>query len=758
MTKKALITLRKTPGTEGDAQPAGAEARARGIEVEHDVSTGSIVNLNDTQNVADLEARGFRVKVLPDTNLLTIGNFQIDTESATEVDSMLPHSLAGANELDVPTESADEWRHHLVQLVGPPNEEWTQQIEAQGVDVVEPISAYGLFVDGTPEAVNGLRALPFVAWVGPFKPAYRIAPDLADKTGRIRFVSVGVYPPEEVGRVKEALTLVGATIEREAPPVEGYHDPYTRLIVEIDAVALPTIARQPGVRWLEFASPEPGLDGEIEAQIVAENLNGAGGGQDEPVPGYQNWLSTVSLSGANVVVAICDTGVSENDGNNATGAHKDIEGRQAAFVDYSNGAAVTDTNGHGTHVAGIAVGNAATGKKEGAPPNEFLRGQGMAPESRYVTQNALMGQWPPADFGTLTRDAVRHGAIVMNNSWWDGGPAGAGYTANARRFDELVRDPDTDTGEIDRLVIVFSAGNAGPSPRTMTPPKEAKNPITVGNSLTSRPGGAIEDIRGIKNTSSRGPARDGRILPNVVAPGTNVSSARAGTTDDYVLLTGTSMAAPHVAGTCALLIEWWRKNNADRTPSHAMLKALLINGAEDLSGGPDGAGGTLNHIPNNDQGWGRVSVENIILDAPKSDRGPKLVFDQENPLAQVGQEHIVRVRPFDSSRPLRVTLVWTDAPGSPNASPALVNDLDLEVAEIEGALRVFKGNVFNDGFSTTLGQFDTLNNIECVYVRDPAGIYEVRVIASALRANARPPFDNVGWQDFALVIDNAVQA
>jgi hypothetical protein len=70
---------------------------------------------------------------------------------------------------------------------------------------------------------------------------------------------------------------------------------------------------------------------------------------------------------------------------------------------------------------------------------------------------------------------------------------------------------------------------------------------------------------------------------------------------------------------------------------------------------------------------------------------------------------------------------------------------------------VFKGNVFDEGFSATGGQFDTLNNVECVYIRDPRGFYEVRVIASALRGNALPPFDNTGWQDFALVIDNAVE-
>jgi subtilisin family serine protease len=757
MTSRALITPRRVPGAEDDETTSGDKARGLGFAVEHDTSGGSIVNLENDEQVGALEASGFRVKVLPNTNLLNIGNYQIDIEAATGVEDETTPASVVADAMEVPIEIASEWTHHLVQLIGPPTEDWTREIEARGVDVVEPISAYGLFVVASPEVANGLRDLPFVAWVGPFKPAYRIAPNLAGRTGVIKYVSVGIYPREEVARVKPVLAQVGATLVREATPVEGYYAEYTRLIVEVAAEALPTLARLPGVRWLEYASPEPGLDGERETQIVAENLKGATGALLAPIPGYQNWLATMNLSGADIVIAICDTGVSRNGTNNVDG-HRDVRGRQLSFVDYSAGFSPSDTNGHGTHVAGIAVGNAATGKTEGPPPNDFLLGQGMAPGASYVTQNALTGPWPPADWGTLTRDSVKNQAVVMNNSWWDGGPAGSGYTENSRRFDQLVRDPDAVTAQLDRLVIVFSAGNAGPQVQSITPPKEAKNPITVGNSLTVRPGGDVDDIRGIATSSSRGPARDGRLLPNVVAPGTNVSSAKAGTTDEYVLKTGTSMAAPHVAGASALLIEWWRRNNGGAMPSPAMLKALLINGAEDLFGGPDGMGGILGHIPDNNQGWGRVSVENIILDAPASDRGPKLFFDQDHPFTIVGQERIIRVSPSDESRPMRVTLVWTDAPGSADASPALVNDLDLEVAELDGGDRIFKGNVFAAGFSSTGGQFDTLNNIECVYVRDPRGTYEVRVIASALRANARPPFDNTGWQDFALVIDNGVQS
>ena len=771
MANKALVTLRRSPDAMAEGRAAGDVAREKGLSVEHDLPNGSIINLEGEGQVEELEASGFRVKVLPDTNLLKIGVYQIDTEVASEGEGDFAPSPPVPGPLEVPAERADDWPHHLVQLAGPPTEEWTRQIEEQGVRVVEPVSAYGLFVYGSPQAVSALRDLAFVTWVGPFKPAYRVAPNLLDASGKIRYVNVGIYPEAAVGSVRDEILRLGGVVVDDWERGGNHRPGYRTLVIEIDSSKLNALARVPVVRWLEYQSPGLMADDERSCQIVAENLNGAAAPNTGPLVGYAAALGQLGLSGDGVVVGICDSGAGTND--DAT-MHPDLRGRLAFFVDVTGGATPTDVNGHGSHVAGIAVGNAATGA---ADPKGFLLGQGVAPRARFGILNAVdtVGSPGTGPIARFTTDMVGNGAHVMNNSWRQGGLGG--YTSNAALLDKLVRDPNNDgrsDPERDYLVIVFSAGNAGAS--GLTPPKEAKNPITVGNSINFRPQeGPVSDIRGVSANSSRGPAKDGRILPNVVAPGTRIVSVRsnaeilpgqrprepyldtAGTRHaDHTIMSGTSMAAPHVAGMCALLIEWWRGRNGGENPSPAMVKALLINGAEDLRGGPDGGGGTLGHIPNNVQGWGRVSLENIVSDAPDSDRGPKLLFDQQTPLTSAGQEHVVRVRPHDPSRPMRVTLVWTDAPGSPESPPALRNDLDLEVLELGGAGSVFRGNVFSNGFSTTGGQFDSLNNIECVYVRDPAdGPYEVRVIASALRANARPPFDNEGWQDFALVIDNA---
>lgn len=97
-------------------------------------------------------------------------------------------------------------------------------------------------------------------------------------------------------------------------------------------------------------------------------------------------------------------------------------------------------------------------------------------------------------------------------------------------------------------------------------------------------------------------------------------------------------------------------------------------------------------------------------------------------------------------------LTWTDAAGAVGASPALVNDLDLEVQQGGGDL--FRGNVFTGAWSSTGGTADSLNNTEVVAIRNPAGVYEISVVAANVGASARTDIATP-WQDFALVIDNA---
>ena len=137
MSNKALITRRRGPAPEPPEAAALPDLQAMGVVVEADTPAGLLVRGTDGQFEA-LEAAGYRVKLLPDTNLLRIGRYTIDVEmdAVPEV----------PRELDVSAAELPGWPHHLVQLAGPPLESWVREIEARGVDVVEPVSGYALFV------------------------------------------------------------------------------------------------------------------------------------------------------------------------------------------------------------------------------------------------------------------------------------------------------------------------------------------------------------------------------------------------------------------------------------------------------------------------------------------------------------------------------------------------------------------------------------------------------------------------------------
>jgi hypothetical protein len=130
MANKALITWRAAARTAGSSAREAAAADAIGLSVESYGSNRTLVSGSEEQ-YRELEAQGYRVKILTDTNLLRIGRYTIDTEANEPV---VPAAL------EVAADEAADWPHHLVQLAGPPTDEWVREIEAQGVDVVEPIS------------------------------------------------------------------------------------------------------------------------------------------------------------------------------------------------------------------------------------------------------------------------------------------------------------------------------------------------------------------------------------------------------------------------------------------------------------------------------------------------------------------------------------------------------------------------------------------------------------------------------------------
>ena len=217
--------------------------------------------------------------------------------------------------------------------------------------------------------------------------------------------------------------------------------------------------------------------------------------------------------------------------------------------------------------------------------------------------------------------------------------------------------------------------------------------------------------------SSRGPTDDGRIKPDVVAPGTNILSVKSsqatdcgwgdGHDDNYCMMGGTSMANPLTAGAVVLVQDWYEDIKGHADPSAALVKATLINTAVDIAGYGNLSREAGLPIPNNHEGWGRVNLANVAADGRE--------FDDNAGLSTGGTATYY----FDAAggAPFKVTLVWSDYLGSTSASIALVNDLDLVVTGPGGT---FYGNVFDGGWSQTGGSADRRNNVENVYVQSAA--------------------------------------
>jgi len=582
-----------------------------------------------------------------------------------------------------------------------------------------------------------LRALPFVHWLERYKPEYKVqrrlraAASHRASTGDSIEVAILLAPhaqPNRVAEVKAILSVRG----RETRLPQG-----TILHGVLSASRLEQLSASDAVLWIETA-PEMRLFDEEAAKIV---------GGDDGFRSTPTVTQQLGYDGSGVAVAVADTGL--DSGDPAT-MHPDLAGRVDAFFQYGSLTDASDHHGHGTHVAGIVAGNAAVGETDA---NGALYGLGVASGAHVVAQRIFDGSGqfqPPPSFETLTRDAVNAGAVIGNNSWGEDNQGR--YDLTAMEFDELVRDADSLTPGDQPYILEFSAGNAGPVVQSVGTPGVAKNVITTGASQNNRSEYLLypDGQEAMADFSSRGPCEDGRIKPDVVAPGTWIASLRSVFADDsyawegisarYMYEGGTSQAGPQVSGAAAVFVQFYRAAHGGATPSPALVKAALANSSVDM----DDDFGT-GSVPNNSEGWGRVDLTRVI-NSPRT----SVFIDQTNLLVTGGSfETTVVVE--DYSEPLKITLAYTDVPGFPGAIPALVNDLDLEVTGPDGTL--YRGNRFYNGDSIpNPNSADRINNVEGVHLLTPQpGEYHVRVFAQNVLQDARSDSGAVD-QDFALVI------
>ncbi|HEY6595875.1 MAG TPA: S8 family serine peptidase [Asanoa sp.] len=460
-------------------------------------------------------------------------------------------------------------------------------------------------------------------------------------------------------------------------------------------------------------------------------------------------------------------------------------------------------SGHGTHVTGSVLGNGAAAGAAGsdlvpagAAPEASVYFQAIGQKVNWKTVEQLAADglqpfrptWPPPasslygipdDIATLFRQAYAAGARIHTNSW--GAPTAGTYNANARAVDQFMwNNPD--------MLILYSAGNDGSDKDddgvvdmdSIGAPGTAKNCLTVGASENNRPRGSTpppgidrdwkefrafprliaaghvsDNVDGMAAFSSRGPTDDRRIKPDVVAPGTNVLSTLSSVfpaekvplwgrlpeghplRSRYCWSGGTSMSTPLVAGVAALVREHLVTQRghlqANRKPSGALIKAILVNGAVPMVGQ---FAGEIAAGPNMASGFGRVDVMGSMAAE---------FVDEPDHAVSTGEMRTYEVSAVDPGTPLKITLVWTDAPSLEGVGE-LVNQLYLQVRTPDGA--VLDGDI--TPFPTAT------NNVQQVRITAPtAGVYTVRVRGVAVLRHAPGATPGaVPRQDFAVALSS----
>lgn len=624
----------------------------------------------------------------------------------------------------------------LVQFTSQVESSWQVELEAHGVRLLRFVPDNAFVAAFNQAKIQTVRQLPFVRWVGEYRPEYRIHEEVEAALSRpippntiaVRVLVAPGSSETELGRLSKVLGDQASAV---------HHRFGTILCGHVNPSQVASLASMPAVLWIEKAG-QPRLHDEVSSKIV--------GGQSVS-GGHLTGAQELGYDGRGVVVAVVDSGLHGGDKNPM---HPDLQGRVDAFFQYGLLESAADEHGHGTHVAGIIAGDGSTGEVD---ENGLLYGLGVAPGAHLVAQRifdkfgAFVG---PIGGSKLTQDAVRVGAAIGSNSW--GEDTHGRYDLNAAEFDALVRDADPDMPGDQPYILEFSAGNAGPSLQTIGSPAVAKNVIAVGASQNDRLNLSTYStgLDAMADFSSRGPSEDGRIKPDLVAPGTWIASIQSSAataenawwaiSENYQYQGGTSQAGPHVSGAAAVFLQYYRERITNTTASPALVKAALINAAADMSNSA-GTGSP----PNREEGWGRLDLAPIVLGQRRFE------FLDQSVLLSTGQLYQKRFYVASRAQPLKITLAYTDVPGLPSAIPSLVNDLNLEVVGPDGA--TYHGNQFEQGNSVTnASSADNLNNVEAVHVVSPLpGEYTIRVCAENVPEDARtdtPATD----QDFALVI------
>jgi hypothetical protein len=630
--------------------------------------------------------------------------------------------------------------YYVVQLGGIATDDVLNSLRGSGLDVIQYVPNNAFLVYGEGEAAGLASSNSRVRWVGEYIPEWKIATDVSrtpetSKDGKALY-NVSIFSRADLDSVtNEILARTNGELVNKVELQSSY---FNSVRVSMDPSMLDTVAGIADVVRIDsYAFPQ--REDERAARIVSGNYTNQ---TTISGPGYDP-LTQFGVDGTNVTLAMVDDGVS-------------IPGNGGFYLTTANtvnanlrGATAGAGGGHGHINASIISGTTPFGNLDTLGYNYGL---GIAPKSHILNIPLLKGGYTGSD-STVADDTVTtvgpNGVTgtISNNSWGNG-TNGNVYEGLAATYDSLSRDASL-AGTVDPLLYVFSAGNSGAS--GLTRPKMAKNVIAVANSenLRTELSASANNIDDMASGSSRGPAADGRIKPDIAAPGSVITGSRAGGCTsvsscfeaNHAWSSGTSHAAPQIAGVAALFEQFWKNGHAGMRSSIAMTKAAILQTGQEMNGV-----GTASPIPNGDEGWGRANMKFMLNTGV-----PMKYVDQSTNFLSPGDNVVYNGKVVDGTKPFRATLVWTDPPGV--ADPALVNNLDLTIT-ING--NTYRGNNFAAGLSVAGGSSDIRNNVEHIWLNGLAADTTVSISVNAAALNGDGIIGNGDATDqhFALVVYN----
>ncbi|KAL8713275.1 MAG: hypothetical protein Q9225_006795 [Loekoesia sp. 1 TL-2023] len=664
-------------------------------------------------------------------------------------------------------ENASGTKYILIQAEAPLSTSQKADLQSSGVIIQKYVSEDTYLCEYDPSDLETLRSKSYINYANIYLSKLKIHPRLKAQTP--------VPSSEGDAESKEQVDLLfhngvnASAPEVKARVAEAAHVDQSEMEVSSRKVRM-KVAKQylddiAGVDEVESIHDVqmPQLLNNVARDILRANIT----------------VNATAYRGEGQLVAVADTGFDR--GNTAGDVHPAFLNRvRQLYPRGKSDAADPDRGGgHGTHVCGSVLGDHSSDKLG-------ITIQGTAPEATLVMQ-ALADEYGnltgiPFDLNILFNEPYENdNTRIHTNSWGHPLPR----DLKQGEYDQSAADIDNFVFEHRDMVICFAAGNDGMDAdrngvvdaRQIGSEAAAKNCITVGASENFRQDFAsvysqfsqgtvhfpvdplnndriANNAEGMAAFSSRGPTAEGRIKPDVTAPGTAILSAkgrdisrRRFDSDDplWTFMSGTSMACPLVAGCAAVLREVLVKNGLS-SPSAALIKVLLINGAVDMLGQYQTA--DVGPSPNSINGWGRVDLANSVIIPSFAE--PNSGLGEGGPLEEGEEETIVINIPkdvdtkpskdkpkiiesgsgvnsgqiplgpeSDGNATLKITIVWTDPPGA-----LLQNDLDLVVVAANGEER--HGNMGMDP------GFDRTNNVEQILWHNvPPG--EAKVIIRCFR-------------------------